>query len=321
MTSVLDHSADLVERISGPAESFRSWTEAVRRRVMRFEFDCDRPRAFTGILQHRSLGGVDFINMASRRHAAHRGAPQISAADSGFCVLTLQLAGQLRITQDDRTAVVRPGEYALYDSSQPVVLSGSDDYKSTCIRFPTSRLAMRGSEPLEGVTARAFDCAGGLPATVWDTLISLNRNLGQLGAHGPHAVRTTLELVGTMVREQVGAAAGPRPDLLERIADYIDEHLADPNLGPARIAAAHHISPRRLHQLFAPTGTSVARRIRARRIEMCRRDLADPALAGVPAFAIGSRWGFPGASHFGQVFKRETGCTPAEFREHALSSA
>ena len=61
------------------------------------------------------------------------------------------------------------------------------------------------------------------------------------------------------------------------------------------------------------------RRIRERRIERCRVDLADPTLAHVPVSAIGARWGFAGASHFGQVFKREVGLTPAQFRRWALA--
>jgi len=129
------------------------------------------------------------------------------------------------------------------------------------------------------------------------------------------ALRNVMDLAGTMLAE-LGPKLRPggRSALLGRISSYIDDHLADPELGPAAIAAAHYISPRRLHQLFEETGYTVASWIRARRIDNCRRDLADARLSHLPVATIGARWGFRGASHFGQVFKRETGLAPAEFR-------
>ncbi|NKQ51381.1 helix-turn-helix domain-containing protein [Amycolatopsis sp. K13G38] len=313
MTSVAEHAADLVSQ-SERTVPFGSWTSAVRRGVMRFQFDCDRPRAFAGIFTNRSLAGVSFINMSCGRHAAYRDAATISQADSGFYVLTLQLSGELRMTQDEKIAVLKPGLFAVYDSSRPAAITASDDYSSTCIRFPKERLGSRAPEPLAGITATAFEYGPGLSATVWDLLISLNRNLETLGDHGPAAVRGAMDLVSALLRVELGGEPAAQWDLLGHVKGYIEDNLGDPGLTPGRIAAAHYISPRHLHHLFEETGTSVGRWIRTRRIEMCRRDLADPALARVPASSIGTRWGFRGASHFGHVFKRETGRTPAEYR-------
>ncbi|MFC4003225.1 helix-turn-helix domain-containing protein [Prauserella oleivorans] len=304
--------------------TFTSWADAVRRSVLSFEFDCDRPERFAGTVRDRSLHGVSFIDMSSGRHAAYRGPSSIRDGDAGFYVMTLQLAGEVRIAQDDRVAVLKPGLFALYDSGKPAALTVGDGYRSTCIRFPKRAITTRQDDPLADITARPFACAPGLTDTVWSTVLSVNRNLESLGVHGRTTVRSLLTLVGTMLRGELGHRLPARPRheaLLDRVLDYIDAHLADPALDPGRIAAAHFISPRALHALFERTGTTVARSIRERRLERCRLDLADPALADVPAAAIGARWGFPGASHFGQVFKRETGCTPAEFRKQALAGA
>ena len=134
-------------------------------------------------------------------------------------------------------------------------------------------------------------------------------------------MRHAVDLVGVLLRSTAGAEPAPHCDLLDRIKAHVEAHLGDPDLAPAGIAAAHFVSARHLHNLFAGTGTSAAAWIRARRVEMCRRDLADPALADVPAAAIGARWGFRGPSHFGQVFKRATGLTPAAYREASSSSS
>jgi AraC-like DNA-binding protein len=55
--------------------------------------------------------------------------------------------------------------------------------------------------------------------------------------------------------------------LLTRIHAFIQEHLGDPELRPATIAEAHHISLRLLHKLFHEQGQSVAGWIRTRRLE------------------------------------------------------
>ncbi len=313
MTSTAEHIG-FDPHLSGPEVSFGSWVGAVRRGVMRFQFDCDRPRSFAGRFRNRSAGGVDFIDMACGRHAAHRPAEAISPSDPGFYIMTLQLSGELTIDQDDRKARLTPGLFALYDSTRPSTITASDDYRSTCIRFPKERLSPHGTEPLADITATGFEYQPGLQATVWDTLISLNRNLSSLGTHGTLAVRSAMDLVNWMLRTELGCETTPRRDMIERIKEYVDAHLGDPDLTPARVAAALYISPRHLHNVFAGTETSAARWIRARRIEMCRRDLSDPTMRSVPAAAIGARWGFRDASHFGRVFKQETGHTPADYR-------
>ncbi|WP_116112019.1 helix-turn-helix domain-containing protein [Amycolatopsis ruanii] len=313
MTSLADVVA-VAPAASGPKVEFGSWTHAVQRSVLRFRFDCERPRAFAGIVSNRPLADVNFVDMESGRHAAYRDAATISPDEPDFYVMTLQLSGKLWLAQDGRVTVLEPGHFALYDSARPATIVSSDDYRSTCIRFPKRYLPA----PPPGITATAFECEPGLPSTVWGMLLSLNRNVASLGPHGPRAVRTVMDLV-TVMLHGTRTLPGRREVLLAHVREWIEEHLGDPDLGPAAVAAAHYISPRHLHNLFAGTGSTVSSWIRARRVEGCRRDLADPRLATVPVAAIAARWGFRGASHFGQVFKRATGRTPVEFRAESLA--
>lgn len=55
------------------------------------------------------------------------------------------------------------------------------------------------------------------------------------------------------------------------------QHFGDPDLPPVSVAARFGISPRYLHKLFEETGTSFSQWLQARRLERCRRELADPA--------------------------------------------
>ncbi|MEV6342924.1 helix-turn-helix transcriptional regulator [Actinoplanes sp. NPDC051851] len=81
-------------------------------------------------------------------------------------------------------------------------------------------------------------------------------------------------------------------------------------LGSAAVAAAHHISVRRLHQLFRHEPLTVAAQIRHDRLERCRDDLA--AGRGTVS-AIAARWGFGDPAHFSRLFRAAYGCPPREY--------
>ncbi|BCL25621.1 helix-turn-helix domain-containing protein [Streptomyces aurantiacus] len=69
---------------------------------------------------------------------------------------------------------------------------------------------------------------------------------------------------------------------------------------------------------FVEDGTSPAAWIRHRRLERCRRDLADPHLNRRPIQAVAARWGFTDPTHFSRLFRTVYGMPPRDFR--SLSS-
>jgi AraC-like DNA-binding protein len=128
-------------------------------------------------------------------------------------------------------------------------------------------------------------------------------------------------LAGWLDRDTTVAPATRRRALLATLQAFIDSHLADPELSPSTIAAAHHISLRYLHRLFEGQGTTVGKRIKNRRLASCRQDLLDPSLAALPVNAIASRWGFIDAARFSRAFRDAYGQPPGEFRRHLASAA
>jgi AraC-like DNA-binding protein len=108
--------------------------------------------------------------------------------------------------------------------------------------------------------------------------------------------------------------------LLLRIHAFIEQHLGEADLSPGIVAAAHHVSVRYLHRLFEAQDTTVAAWIRRRRLERCRRDLADPAFGAVPVSAVAARWGIADPAHFSRLFRRAYGLPPAEYRRNCLIS-
>lgn len=105
--------------------------------------------------------------------------------------------------------------------------------------------------------------------------------------------------------------------LLLGVRAWIDANLGEPGLDPDAIARANHVSVRYLHRLFHDKGTSVARWVRERRLDNCRRDLEDPAQAERGVVAIARRWGFVDPAHFSKIFKASYGEPRGQYRHRS----
>jgi AraC-like DNA-binding protein len=112
-----------------------------------------------------------------------------------------------------------------------------------------------------------------------------------------------------------------RGDLRDDIYAFVEERLGDPDLSPAMIAKAHHISVRYLHKLFQGSGFTLGQWVRRRRLDRCRRDLGDPALADRPVAAVAARWGFSDAAHFSRSFRAAYQATPSDYRRDVCRHA
>ncbi|MEU5265207.1 helix-turn-helix domain-containing protein [Amycolatopsis sp. NPDC021455] len=300
------------------------WEQQVNAGVsLHFSFEFDTSRSFAGSITHRSLGDLGLFGVACRRHTVHRRPEDLTRAGDAYFLLTLQLAGAKQVTQAGRSATLRAGEFALYDSERPLTLDVGDGYRSVNVRFRKAALGAHDAEAFAELAARTFSTEHGIAPVVWSTIL----NLGSLApAHqsaGILLAGNVIDMTATMLRAQAGIT-GPagRDDRARRrqaVQACIDERLSDPDLRVETIAAACFVSVRHLHALFRDSGHTVAGWIRHRRVEACKRDLANPAARTVPVAAIGARWGFADASHFGQVFKNTAGVTPAEFRRQALA--
>ncbi|MFI5806673.1 helix-turn-helix domain-containing protein [Streptomyces sp. NPDC051561] len=136
---------------------------------------------------------------------------------------------------------------------------------------------------------------------------------------------TALHLASGFFAEQIGVqerlpSETRRQVLLAAIDTFIEDHLAEPHLTPATVAARHHISVRHLHHLFRHRPETVAALIRRRRLEQCYQDLASPHLRALPVYAIAARWGLTNAEGFSRSFRALYHMAPGHHRSLALNA-
>lgn len=308
-------------RSEPPVRHLSEWSSLLARSFVHFSVESAQPAQFRGSLGIRSIAGIDFIQMATGSHTAYREAKSIRADERPDFLVCLQVAGVGEFLQDGRTARLAPGDLTVFDTTRPTTVVSSPAYRNLCMRFPQRLLDVPVAD-MRQLTATRFDGREGLAPAAGAVLDTLNRVGDTLpGRSRQLAAHTALDLVSTLFESTLGLADGRQRRaggaLLERMLDFVERNLGDPELAPPSLARAHFVSLRQVHSVFSSAGLTVSGHIMDRRLELARRDLVDPALAGIPVATIAERWGFRSPSHFGRAFKEHFARTPAEYRQEA----
>jgi AraC-like DNA-binding protein len=232
--------------------------------------------------------------------------------------------GSSIVCQDGQQARLSPAEFAFYDTRRPYEVACGVDQPTRVMTFmfPPSLLPMSRSQ-IRRLTATRISASAGLGDLTAQFLLHLARDIDHYSpAEAARLSSAALEVLATRLARELDARDWGTPEarrraLLTTVQGFIQQHLGDPRLSPAMIAAARHVSLRSLQQLFHEEGLTVVGWVRRRRLECCRRDLADPALASRPVAAIAARWGFASASDFSRAFHAAHGMPPAEYRRSA----
>jgi AraC-like DNA-binding protein len=273
------------------------------------------------------LGPMQVVVMDVMPITVRRTAPLIAREDPDLFKLFMVCdGGRSAVGQDGQQTALSTADFALYDTRRPYEVNcglGEDrPVRLLTFMFPPSLLPVSAAR-LRRLAAVRFAATAGVGDLTAQFLLHLARNIDHYSpAEAARLSMAALEVLGTRLARELdvrdwGTPESRRHALLTTVQAFIQQHLGDSQLSPAAIAAAHHISLRSLHQLFHDEGLTVAGWIRQRRLERCRRVLADPALAERPVAAIAARWGYPSAAEFSRAFRTAHGVPPAEYRRSA----
>lgn len=292
--------------------------------------DIDHRPAAEDISVRIGLGTAGPIRICSARATAVtlRRTEQLARKDEEPAVtLGVQMTGSSVVVQNGRECLLRPGEFAVYESIAPYthLFDKGVDYRF--IRFPRAALALP-DRLLRDITAVPLGSDNPIArlAFPYFSQLAITDDLHQ-GGHADAVVAPSIELLRAVLTSQHGnsslASAPLEATLSLRITQYIRKHLADADLSAARIAAAHGISVRHLYAVLSRSGISLGEWIRTRRLAECRRELAGPNGRLWTIAAVGRRWGFADATHFSKVFKQMYRITPRAWRDqnHPPTSA
>lgn len=322
MTEALAHPSPAVFDTAAlaPAERFDAWRQSVCSAFVPLEASTQEPGMFSGTLVQQSLGEVTAAEVGGDAVHVSRSRRTISQADPGVYKFALQVHGTGLVSQDERHALLEPGDLTVYDTTRPYALRFDGPYRMLVMQIPHELLGLSLGQA-RALTAERISGRSGLGALTSSLLISLDRQLTSGGIDpDARAAAAVLQLVqATLLQRLRPAEEVPAEQVVHMQAlRYIDAHLGDADLSVAAVAASQHVSVRYLQKVFAREGATVSECIRTRRLQRCRVELASSGTG--PIAAVAMRWGYSDASSFTRAFRQAYGCTPSEFleRERAL---
>ncbi|MBG0829025.1 helix-turn-helix domain-containing protein [Planomonospora sp. ID67723] len=311
------------------SERFAAWREVSSKRWVPLEARCDPhlESTFRAQASFSELGPVQVVVLTTTPLSIHRTPTLIRRSDPETFLVTCTVGGRVWGEQDGRNAELHVGDLSLRDSSQPYLTRLAPDghaAQTVCLQFARSLLPF-AQRDLRDLLALRIPGDRGVGALSSQYLLQLARHLHEFSPADTVRLSTlTLDVLTAALAGALDAHSAVPPHrrrraLVAEVHAFILTNLGDAHLSPEAIAAAHHISLRYLHRLFHDDGHTVAGWIRQRRLQRCRRDLADPRLAAHTISSIAARWGFTSPAHFSQAFRSAYGLSPRQFRRQCAT--
>ncbi|MFF3462456.1 helix-turn-helix domain-containing protein [Streptomyces sp. NPDC002619] len=265
------------------------------------------------------IGSLQVSTVRANPATVHRTSRLARADDEPVLFISLQVSGESTVVQDGRSAVLRPGSIAFYDTRRPYTLLFDHGVDMHFFRIPVRDVALPDDVLCQAV-ARGMGQDGGVPALATGYLRRLAESRATLDATAAHLLAApSMELVRAVIASESDRPASARGPLYEalgvRILEHMRTHLADPDLSPASVARAHHISVRYLYTILARAGVGFGEWVRTERLDACRRELSRVPPTTETIAALAHRWGFRSPSHFSRAFKAAYGVSPQAWRD------
>lgn len=278
--------------------------------------DAPQSQFYANIVQHQVVD-LQFLLVESNGHHASS-KPRTKACDQDVnFYIELQRSGVGRLTQDGRTAFLRQGDFCFFDMSRPVSWSFDNDYSLYKILIPRDRFSCKlgNTHNLTAKTIRGNSVTGSLVYSFAMRYIPFLDTISPQHAYQLSDILLNLivsaltELIEGTVVQPTGHAA-----IFYIAQDYLERHLADPDLNIHDCALKCGISTRYLQKLFQEQGTTVNKWIQKNRMENYKRALANPLLAEKNITQIAYDCGFSDISNLSRKFKTENLVTPSQYR-------
>jgi AraC-like DNA-binding protein len=300
-------------RASSRLERSRQWGALTH--VEQVEIDDDRESSMRAV----DLGDLRLCLVSMGKHRVGQRSAGLGETPAPTLKFIFQEEGTARIRQHSGTIELRAGQWCGLRKDEPYAIEAPDHSRQLAFTLACWHLKDPRKALQPWHEAQSFRRGAGhiLHAAASASVVSAGRLVDAdarlLGAN-------LIALLEIALRSNHAFEIGDLREERRRSAlDFIERHLADPDLDVASIAHALGCSSRTIHKLFEGETLTVAREIWDRRLERCRLELVDPAMARRSITEIAHDWGFSDSQHFSRAFKHRFGSTPREYRAFAFN--
>lgn len=301
------------------SERYEYWQGVSESLHVPVSVSCEQTETFTAKWDGRLLGrlfaGSAFLSEAQR---VSRTSYHIDRSEVDPVGIWLPLTGGIHLRQDDKEALIRPGQLAIVDPARPYEELTLRNCHFLWMLLPREDVVARigSTEKVTGLahsvdqprTRLAIEFVRSLSA-VWDELS---------GPQSEQVAMHVLSLLGLAFNAHADAPAlANETDSSERllwIRLFIDERVADRSLSAETVAAALGLSTQEVQRLTAQAGPGFQGYVQARRLARCFRMLSDPRFAAYSVHDISDMGGWLNVDCFRKAFEAAYDMSPEDHR-------
>jgi len=318
VTSISTHSVPVSHRLP-------YWRDLVCDTFVELGCESISSRNFFGEIETREIADTKYSHVRSTAHHVSRNKRKIANSMAEHFLISLQIKGSARLTQDGRVAILSPGDFAVYDVTRPYDLFFENEFEQLVMQVSRDQIINRLFD-IDNLTAVSVSGSTGIGQLASMLITQTASQLPHLNSDNLGQVQASaLDLMANALASQRGMKSEHITEnqelTIRRILHFIEIELSNPNLTCEQVAQVHGLSERYLRKLFQSKGHSVSEWIWMRRLEMAKRDLEDPLLNHKSVLSIAFDWGFKDAGHFSRAFKKRFEFTPSEAKNFAAQKS
>lgn len=303
-------------------QTLDAWREFVAQTFVPLEIQLRGSAPFAHRAANDHIGSLLVTELCTNSTTVNRTSALVARSDHAVYKASLQLSGSSEIIQNNKRALLLPGQWAMYDTNQPYTVNVGDNSHFLVLQITPDLLSI-WQPYLQAAMARCFDTNDGCGRLILQMLtatLAQRDHLSTTAADG--AASAILHLIGAQLSEGLNKGQDLDPDAVRqvellKIQHHIGQNLHRSDLNVDALCQVFKCSRRYLYNLFALQHLSPADYIQRQRLESSCQLLADPKYRR-PIAELAYQHGFKDATAFSHAFRRRYGVSPTVWRQNHL---
>lgn len=298
----------------GQSERYDAWRGAICDVYVHVDVKATDPDRYRGFIREAKFGEVVLTDILLSEQRIRRNNQHISQLDKDCYYLQLVHRGKISVLQRGETHRSNAARGAIFSATEQYELYGHGEVRSFYLELPRDEFAQRF--PRERIpVAASLNTAQGLGRIATEFCAALAAEESKLDDRvraglGNQLMDMLAFTLLTSEGDMPAAESSVRKARLRSVQQWIEAHIADPDLSPDRVAGANAMSVRYLHVLFEACEMSVSEWIRNRRLQLAYDGLARGDGRSITSIAFDH--GFNSSAHFSTIFRRKYGVSPRD---------
>lgn len=277
-----------------------------------------KQKNYSSNIRAGEISNISLSQVTTDQCEVTRTKDNIKSSKSDDLLLSIQIKGATTLHQDGRTAILTPGEFALYDTQRNYHLSLTGNNEQLVLKIPRAKLTTKLGETSR-FTAQQMSsknpiskCALAYILTLPTLSDTLEKQKAELISN--QAIDLLSDAISHECPQTNQILSHSKFATLMRLKSVINTHLSNPDFKPSEAAARVGITIRYANKLLSSEDTSLEKYIYTQRLIRSRENLNNPNFKSHTISEIAHLNGFTSSSHFTRRFKETYEITPKAYR-------